>query len=195
MKTYKNTNIASQIAAKASKKSGEAHEVFPYMGGFAVVTAAQKLALEAQIAEAAALATQMAAEASETLTPEGGAVATEADTKPSVSGAQLIAMDVLGAYSSKGYVYTPVLDGVKRKAKTRWFPADKVETVAIPGGLRLIAPAKVFTSRDINIDAAVPPDSELPATLVPTVEPMLAEPEQDVAAENEAMLAAEGAAA
>lgn len=157
MKTYKNLNIATQFASKATKKTGVAHEAFEYMGGWAVVTEEQKAELLAQMAEAAALEAQLAPSTGESI------VSDAVPTPTSTDKSKVIAMDVLGAYESKGYVYTPTMEGVKRKAKTRWFPAKSVTTVAIPGGLRLIAPARVFTSRDINIAMAVDPESAIPA--------------------------------
>lgn len=187
MKTYKNQNIASQFATKATKKTGEAHEAFEYMGGWAVVTEAMKAALIAQMAEATELEAQLTPSTGESI------VIDAVPTPTSTDKSKVIAMDVLGAYESKGYVYTPTMDGVKRKAKQRWFPAGKVTTVAIPGGLRIVAEARVFTSRDINIATAVDPESALPTGLA-AAEEAVGEIEAEHAAEVAAQLEAEALA-
>lgn len=157
-KMYSKEAIAKSIAAKLTKKDGQERVVLAVEGQFAIVLETEQETFLAEVAAQPATAPDLGATFDsqpvehEEGTHEG---VTEAPA-PKVPGSQLMAMDVIGAWKSKGYVYTPELKGVKRKAKTRWFPADKVAVEPISGGLRLIAEAKVFTSRDIDISTAVP---------------------------------------
>lgn len=154
MKTYKNQNIATQIAAKMTKKHGTAHEVAELNGVWAVGTAEELLAAM----EAAPVpdfgAEQEAPTETPTETPANDEAPAEAPAAI-IPGGALLAMSVQGAWESKGYVYTPEMKGVKRKPKTRWFAVKNLaKVVEIEGGLMLVAPAKVFTSRDIDVSTA-----------------------------------------
>lgn len=179
-KLYSNETVATNLAAKLTKKSGELHEVVPVGAQWRIVKTSELQAEAAAQAAAQAAEALVAGDAPAIITGENGEPGinpavfpgaaqdeTTADeipdftapapSTPKPANDTLLSMSIPGAYESKGYVYTPVLKGVKRAAKTRWF-ATKIltEIEPITGGLRIVAPAKVFTSRDIDVTAAIP---------------------------------------
>jgi hypothetical protein len=128
MKTFPNKGIAANVAKKLTAKTGNDHIAIEQNGKWHVIDSTAPVEVTPE------LPTQMES------SPE-----VAAEPKLSKSQDELVSMVIAGAKLSKGYVYTPKLNG-----KSRWFAVKSLqEATDIEGGLKLVAKRKVFASRGI----------------------------------------------
>jgi hypothetical protein len=134
-KMYPKENIALAIASKLSKKGIE-HEVFEQDGQYGVRPVGG--VIETNEGE---FSTTIAMETAEVIEPKAKVV--------SILD-QVVTVDIPGARESKGYVYTPKMEG-----KERWFATKSLvafEAIEIDGqvGLRLTLTKRALKSRGLD---------------------------------------------
>lgn len=150
---HKSEDTAKQIASKKSKKTKVEHFAVQANGGWTVMTqdeidAQASAAPVEQVAEAAA---ELAGEAAAHIAAEASSEAPAKKSKKpkDPNAAQLVSLFIAGAKISKGFVYTPAIEG-----KQRWFDCNRVKAVeASEGevkGVTMICSRSTLTSRGLS---------------------------------------------